>query len=271
MQQVRTNFHTHTSYDHAQSTMQEMVEAAIAKGFTALGFSGHAYTFVEGDVGMQDTPAYIAEYRRLEQKYAGQLPLFMGIENDSIDPQPTHPYQYVIGSVHYAPYAGGLYSIDDTHAILEDALSGPFLGDAYKLCEAFYEETVRNAQDNKVDIVGHFDLVVKFNGDNTYFDQAHPRYRRAALAALDALLEKGLIIEVNTGGMARNYTKQPYPAPFLLRRILEKKGRILLSSDAHRAQDLDFAFDSTAAMLYAIGFRERAEFSKQGFIDVPLF
>ncbi len=37
------NFHTHTTYCDGKETAEQMVQAAIAKGFTRLGFSGHGF------------------------------------------------------------------------------------------------------------------------------------------------------------------------------------------------------------------------------------
>ena len=39
------NLHTHTNYCDGIDTPTEMIEAAIAKGFGGIGFSGHSYMF----------------------------------------------------------------------------------------------------------------------------------------------------------------------------------------------------------------------------------
>ena len=63
----------------------------------------------------------------------------------------------------------------------------------------------------KFDIIGHFDLVTKFNADGSLFDTNDPRYISAWKNAADKLIATPAVFEVNTGGMARGYTKTPYP------------------------------------------------------------
>ena len=48
----KLNFHTHTKYCDGKNTTAEMVERAVALGFSALGFSGHAYTPPEPEYSM---------------------------------------------------------------------------------------------------------------------------------------------------------------------------------------------------------------------------
>ena len=37
-----TNYHTHSTYCDGKASPREMVDFAVAHGFTALGFSGHS-------------------------------------------------------------------------------------------------------------------------------------------------------------------------------------------------------------------------------------
>ena len=44
---IKANFHTHTTYCDGKNTPEEMVQAAIALGMTAIGFSGHSHSVTE--------------------------------------------------------------------------------------------------------------------------------------------------------------------------------------------------------------------------------
>ena len=44
---MKANFHTHSVYSDGADTLTELVEAAIEKGFGALGFSEHSYTYFD--------------------------------------------------------------------------------------------------------------------------------------------------------------------------------------------------------------------------------
>ena len=63
------NFHTHSSFCDGKNTPEEIVVAAIEKGFTSLGFSGHAYTPFDTRYCMKDTDSYVLEIARLKEKY----------------------------------------------------------------------------------------------------------------------------------------------------------------------------------------------------------
>ena len=87
---------------------------------------------------------------------------------------------------------------------------------------------------------------------------------------MELLLKSGKIIELNTGAMSRGWRSTPYPSKTILRELLQRNARILVSADAHSANSLSFAFLETEKMLKDIGFRERWEFTSDGFSPVPL-
>ena len=60
------DFHVHSTYCDGKSTLRETVEAAIAKGLPALGFSGHGYTHFDLRYCMKDTCGYIAQINGLK-------------------------------------------------------------------------------------------------------------------------------------------------------------------------------------------------------------
>ena len=74
------------------------------------------------------------------------------------------------------------------------------------------------------------------------------------MEALDACCEAGAILEVNTGGVFRGWRSTFYPAPFLLRRAMEKGMRATISADAHCAEALCFGFAAAREMLRCAGF-----------------
>ena len=63
------NFHTHTSFCDGKNTPEEIIKAAINKGFSAIGFSGHGYTDFDLRYCMKNTYEYIKEITRLKEKY----------------------------------------------------------------------------------------------------------------------------------------------------------------------------------------------------------
>ena len=99
------------------------------------------------------------------------------------------------------------------------------------------------ADRDDIDIIGHFDLIAKYNEGNNLFDETHPRYLAAAKAAIDRLLAAGKPFEINTGAIASGYRTVPYPAPALLSYLRGQGGKVILSSDAHSPENIAFSFD----------------------------
>lgn len=263
------NLHTHTTFDDGKSTAEELVQAALAAGFDALGFSGHSPIAGE-DWTMRDTAAYRAEIARLKEKYADRITLFCGLEYDVVTGEIDAEYDYLLGAVHFLQHNGRRETVDNAREINEKLIADWFGGDWLRMAQAYYAGYAALAAEKRVDIVAHLDLLTKFDENEPLFDAAHPAYQEAAVAALEALNRAEKLFEINTGAIARGYRATPYPAPFLLRRLCQCGGRIVLTTDCHDAAKLSCALDAAAALAMECGFRERWELTKSGFVPVPL-
>ena len=114
------------------------------------------------------------------------------------------------------------------------------------------------------------DLITKLNAGNRFFDEASPRYEKAALEALHAADPQATVLEINTGGMARGYRDTPYPALFLLKEWRNMGGRIILTSDSHSADTILYGFGDSIALAKAAGFDHTVLLTAWGFVDCPL-
>ena len=236
---ILNNYHTHSTYCDGRDRPEAMIRAALRLGCEELGFSGHAYVpFDDCCMTPEGTAAYKAEIRSLAEKYRGRLRVLLGVEQDYFSPLPTDDYDYVIGSVHYLYKDGGYHTVDHTRAIQERIVREHYGGDYYAMIEDYYALVGQIYEKTLCDVVGHFDLVTKFNEDGSLFDTAHPRYRRAAMDALDRLCAQPVIFEINTGAIARGYRKTPYPEDWILAELRRRKAPLLLSSDCHDRRDL---------------------------------
>ena len=229
-----SNYHTHTRCCDGRDTPEELVREAIRLGCPELGFSGHSHvSFDDCCMTVEGTEQYKSEIRRLREQYKDQLRIRLGVEQDYFGDLPTDDYEYVIGSVHYVPKDGRMLSVDSSAEDFDAAVAAHYGGDVYAFAEDYYALVGRVYEKTRCTIVGHFDLITKFNEDGCRFDTAHPRYRRAAGEALEALLDKPVIFEINTGAIARGYRKTPYPEPWILEELIAHKAPLLLSSDCH--------------------------------------
>ena len=245
---LTANFHTHSTFCDGTSTPREMVEQALALGFTALGFSGH----VDIDPVM-DVEAYLAEIRCLQKEYADRIEILCGGEFDTFYPDPLRSgFDYKIGSNHFLDVGEEKpISVDHTEDIFLGLLHDYFSGDVYKLCKSYFERVAEIYDITKCDVIGHFDLVTKYNNHLKLIDEDNDKYVIPAMEALDYLLSKGVAFEVNTR-MIR--TGRIYPAKRFLKRIRKAKGEIIISSDAHSVAELNRGFNEAVGLVRECGF-----------------
>lgn len=252
-----SNLHTHTVLCDGNNTAQEMAEAACAKGFVSLGFSGHSCTPFDlcWCMTAQGTEEYCRQVRALKKQYQGKMEILLGIEQDYYSVVQRGEFDFIIGSLHYLrdQETGVFYPVEDTPQGLEACINRAFHGDVMAFVRRFYQVAAEAPHETSPDIVGHFDIIKKLNQKNRFFDQESREYRTAALEAITRAAESGAVFEVNTGGIYRGYLDEPYPAPFLLRRLAELQAPITLSSDSHDTASLDYGFGSTSELLKACG------------------
>ena len=135
---------------------------------------------------------------------------------------------------------------------------------------AYYAQCAQLADIAQADIVGHFDLLTKFDERHRLYDRGSKVYRDAAFAAIERLNAAGKIFEINTGAISRGYRSTPYPAPELLRHLKAIGGRITVSSDAHSAAAICCAFDKAEALAQSCGFTELWQFNGNRFEAVTI-
>lgn len=250
----RGNLHTHTIYCDGKDCPEEIVKTAIKKGFSYIGFSGHSPMGFETDYAMDDAreERYFDEITAIRDKYRGKIKILCGIEKDFFSPLDTKKYDYTIASVHYVRAGDKYFDVDLSAQAQKETIEKYFGGDPYSYAEQYYSFVSQLSGD----VVGHFDLLTKFDENNTVFTPVEERYKKAVLSALEALLEKNSVFEVNTGAMARGYKNMPYPDIWILEEIKKRDGRVLLTSDCHDVQNLDYGYDMAEKLLHKIGFKD---------------
>ena len=245
------DLHVHSTFSDGENEPGEIVLAAIAKGVKTLGFSDHSYTGFDESYCMQKGRQ--TEYRKtinaLKDAFLGRIKICCGIEQDFYSTVTTDGYDYVIGSVHYILKDGVYIPVDETAEILKHAAKEHFAGDMLGLCEAYFENAGRVYEKTKCNIVGHFDLITKFNERERLFDEDDPRYINAYKKAVDRVMKDCKVFEINTGVVCRGYRTNPYPSERIRDYIRQKGGTFLLSSDSHQKETLCFAFEQFRALL----------------------
>lgn len=262
-----SNIHTHTTFSDGKNTVAEMAEQAVSLGFCSIGFSDHSEMLSRAGqkLNLDAYTLYRDGVAEGKKAFEGEIEILFGVEKDAVSEIPWEMFEYVIGSVHFLEMTEGLHPIDLSLKQQEDFIRDCCRGNSLEYAKRYYEQVALHAQKCPFQVQGHFDLVNKFG----VFDGAGEDYRHVALEALDEVLACVPYIEVNTGAISRGYRREPYPEDFLLKRILEKGGKLVLNGDSHKAEHLDTHFDESVEKLKKIGFRSFWQLRENGFVEVP--
>lgn len=246
---LRANYHTHTTFCDGKNTPEEIVKAAIEAGMEHLGFSGHV------DVSpVMDVQAYLAETRRVQEKYKDQIDILCGGELDNLYSDRNPPgFDYLIGSVHHFRFGDEILAIDWKEDMFLHLLNDYYGGEGYKLCRDYFRIVAETYGKEKCDWIGHYDLITKFNDQFHFVDENDKRYLDTAIDVLEYLVKEGLPLEINTKLAEKG---RIYPGRIILTRLKEFGGQIIISSDAHRAEDLLHGFDRGKELARECGFHQ---------------
>ena len=249
-----TDYHVHTTFCDGKSEAEETVLAAIEKGVSVLGFSGHGYTAHDGSycMSLENTEKYIAEINRLREKYKDKIEIRLGIEQDFFGE--TVPWaEYRIGSVHYMKFGDEYVDVDGGNDLLIYAADKYFGGDMMCVCEAYFEIVGKVFEKTACDIIGHFDLLTKYNEQKRIIDTDNPRYIAAWRKAVDKLLPAKKPFEINLGAIFRGMRTAPYPSAEQIEYIASKGGVFILTSDSHSADTVCRDFETWKLWTEALG------------------
>lgn len=175
------------------------------------------------------------------------------------DAEWLEPFDYAIGSAHFCPSAAIRQLIRPwtaarkRRAVFWRKLSA---ATATRRRNAILPSLNASPTNPRAQIVGHFDLLTKFDEKEHFFDETSLRYRAAALDAMDALVSAGKIFEVNTGAISRGWRTTPYPSRWVLEQLKRRNAQVTISSDSHGVGTVDCAFDRAKPCLKPVGLRK---------------
>ena len=248
---MTSDMHVHTNFCDGMNSPEQMVLSAIEKGIDRLGLVCHAQLpfRVDWAIKTEKVKPFQEEVKRLKEKYKDKIEVLCGTELDFFTDIDVSGFDFTIGSVHYFYKDGEYASIDGSEAGFVEAVNKMFNGDYYSACGNYFEILSGYAEKFKPDIIGHFDLVRKFNKGGRLFDENHPRYVKAMEDAMDKLLTLGVPFEINTGAISRGYQDNPYPSKCAIERIKSKGGKLIINSDSHAVDTIGYQFDKWSYLL----------------------
>lgn len=262
---MKTNYHTHCNYCDGKGELKEYVLEAINRGFTSLGFSSHAPLKEDSDWTMResDLNSYLKKVEELKEEFKGKINIYLGMEIDYYPDEDRFKYyskcnlDFSIGAVHllYKEDRDDYFSVDCSPKDFEYVMN-----DIYGSAEAFGRAYFKAVRDLIVqggfNLLAHLDLFKKYNRGDRFFSENEEWYKKEVLSTLDLLSTTDIIIEVNTGAMARGVQNTPYPSLWILKECNKRNIKICLNSDSHSPDKLDFYFTEALELIKSAGYRE---------------
>ncbi|HOX48013.1 MAG TPA: histidinol-phosphatase, partial [Spirochaetales bacterium] len=108
------------------------------------------------------------------------------------------------------------------------------------------------------------------NPGGRLFDEEDPAYLAAAFEAAGLLEGKGIVAELNLGGLARGKTKEPYPSLPILRELKRLRVPITFCADAHDTRHVGVHLDAARELARAAGYESVAVLTKGSWIEVGI-
>lgn len=247
-----------------------MIEAALQKRFDILGFSSHSLYPHSSDwhMNVEEHQNYFERIRALKKEYEGRIKIFAGLEADYLpDISSNFEWQfkpfapdYLIGSVHYLTNKNGFFTVDDSSQNVKEGLFRLYENNGKKAVCEYFDRQRQMLKSQKFLILGHPDVIRKRNGELRFFDEGESWYKKELKATAKEAARAGVVVEINTGGLSRKAIDDVYPSAEFLECFFNEGVPVTFSSDAHAAENLDFAFDRAELAAIRAGYTEAAYF-----------
>ena len=254
------DYHMHTPLcRHATGEPTELAAQALRVGLTEIGFSEHSPMprddFDDWRMKAGDLDTYVArveqarrDHPNLVIKLALEVDYLPGYEDWIRDLAARHPWDYLIGSVHYISES---WAIDNPAQLAQWKNREPL-----EVWTAYFERLTLAAESGLFDIIGHVDLCKKF--------AIYPRQDCTPLFTrfLQAVKRRGVAIELNTAGL-RKECREIYPSPRLVHLAAQGGVPITFGSDAHAPNEVGLNFAEAVQLARSAGYTHCCRFTKR--------
>ena len=197
-------------------------------------------------MAVSELPNYVAEAVAIKERYADEIALAVGIEADFIEGDEeklaawlvAHPFDYVLGSVHYclghSVFDRRRWKTQRPEAIFRD----------------YYRQVILAARSGLFDILSHLTVIDTYSPGmpDALAVELYPE-----VAA--AIAESGCIVELNTSCYRKQpFWNEPYPNRKMLTELIARGVPLTFGSDCHAPEEVHFAREKVEGLLHSLGF-----------------
>ena len=254
----KSNLHTHTIYCDGKNTVEENIEAAISKGLISIGFSGHSHFYADNtSMSEENTIKYLENIKKAKDIYKDKIQVYLGIEGDyysnlNKNTDKEMVLDYRIGSVHYIDDGNNSYfPIDMSRDSFKETVN--HFGNIKDVVLRYYDNVIKMIETQKPDIIGHLDLVRKYNLNKEYFSEKEDWYIEKIDEVINVIKQSKCLVEVNTKLMNKNNLDAHYPSKYVINKLLESGADFIVNTDAHIADNIDHFYNEAVNELKNMG------------------
>ena len=269
-----SNLHTHTNYCDGKNSIEENIKYAIEKEFISLGFSGHS-SFSKDDCSMtkEGTIKYLSDIKKYKEIYKDKIQIYSGIEADyysnlNKNTDKEMALDYRIGSVHFIDDCKDYFCIDMSKDNFNETIK--HFGNIKIVIEKYFDNIIKMVETQKPDIVGHLDLIRKYNLQKEYFTEEENWYIEKVEEVLKHIKKNNCIVEVNIKLMNANNLDAHYPNKMTIKKILETNIPLMLNTDAHSINGLDKFYYEAIEELKKLGVKKMKMLIDGSFKDIDI-
>jgi len=243
----KSDGHVHTRFcHHASGEMEEYVVAAIGKGLEELIFLEHLECGIRYPddtwLSEEDFTAYHREGQRLQQVYRDRLRIGIGVEvgyNPKQVPEilaflKQYTWDRVGLSFHYYEIKGRHYNVVSRRKINLEPLGKQGVE---RVISEYFATLLEAVEALPGTVLCHLDAVLRHHPE-VHFTAAH---RQQIREIFQAMLIKGMALEVNTSGFS--HRGEQYPAQAILEEAIALGVPLVAGSDAHRPSEVGRFFE----------------------------
>jgi histidinol-phosphatase (PHP family) len=261
------DYHMHTYLcRHAVGEAADLAAQAAKLGFSEIGFSEHnpmpRDDWDDWHMLQADLDAYVEQvakarrdYPRLTIKLALEVDYIPGLEDWIRDLAARHPWDYLIGAVHYV---ADRWDLDNPKRISEWRSRDPF-----EVWTAYFERLTLAAESGFFEIIAHADLCKKF----CFYPERDCTHLFTRF--LKGCQRSGAAMELNTAGLRKD-CREIYPSPALVQLAADMRVPITFASDAHAPGEVGADFAEALALARKYGYDHTLRFTRRQRAAVPL-